>query len=370
MSMPVPVPMATGGGVRASIQRLGGFLAGMVIPNIGAFIAWGLITAFVIPTGWTPNEHLAELVGPMITFLLPILIGYTGGYLVHGQRGAVVGAIATAGVAVGADIPMFLGAMVMGPLGGFVIKEFDSRIESRIPTGFEMLVRNFSAGIIGGGLAVLAFLAIGPVVEAISNAMGDAVQFLIDHTLLPLVSIIVEPAKVLFLNNAINHGVLAPLGVAQAAKTGKAIQFMIETNPGPGLGLLTAYWFFGPRSLRPTAPGAIIIHFLGGIHEIYFPYVLVRPILIVAMIAGGMSGDPTFLVTHAGLVATPSPGSIFAYLAVTPKGNYFGVLAGVAVGAIVSFLVASLILKAGVRREENREKEKTEATVATAPVTA
>jgi PTS system mannitol-specific IIC component len=356
MSMAVPSPMATTGGVRAKIQRLGGFLAGMVIPNIGAFIAWGLITAFVIPTGWTPNEKLAELVGPLITFLLPILIGYTGGYLVHGQRGAVVGAIATAGVAVGADIPMFLGAMVMGPMGGFLIKQFDRLVEERIPTGFEMLVRNFSAGILGAILAILAFLAIGPVVEAISTAMGDAVDFLIDNTLLPLASIIVEPAKVLFLNNAINHGVLAPLGVAEVAEQGKAIHFLIETNPGPGLGLLLAYWSFGPRLVRPSAPGAIIIHFFGGIHEIYFPYVLMRPTLILAMIAGGMSAVLTFLVTGAGLVATPSPGSIFAYLSVTPRGEHFGVLAGVAVGAIVSFLVASFILKVTVREEEVVEK--------------
>jgi PTS system mannitol-specific IIC component len=340
------------GGVRATIQRLGGFLAGMVIPNIGAFIAWGLITAFVIPTGWTPHEHLAELVGPLITFLLPILIGYTGGYLVYGQRGAVVGAIATAGVAVGAEIPMFLGAMIVGPLGGWLIKQFDQMVEARIPVGFEMLVRNFSAGILGGILAILGFLAIGPVVESISNVLGDAVDFLIDNTLLPLASIIVEPAKVLFLNNAINHGVLAPLGVAEAAKTGEAIHFLIETNPGPGLGLLAAYWFLGPRSVRPSAPGAIIIHFFGGIHEIYFPYVLMRPTLILAMIAGGMSAIFTFLVTGAGLVATPSPGSIFAYLSVTPRGEHFGVLAGVAVGAVVSFLVASFILKATVREEE------------------
>jgi PTS system mannitol-specific IIC component len=351
MAMSVPAPMAAGG-ARATIQRLGGFLAGMVIPNIGAFIAWGLITAFFIPTGWTPHEHLAELVGPLITFLLPILIGYTGGYLVYGQRGAVVGAIATAGVAVGADIPMFLGAMIVGPLGGWLIKQFDQAFEKRIPVGFEMLVRNFSAGILGGILAILAFLAIGPVVENISNVLGDAVDFLIDNTLLPLASIIVEPAKVLFLNNAINHGVLAPLGVAEAAKTGEAIHFLIETNPGPGLGLLSAYWFFGPRSVRPSAPGAIIIHFFGGIHEIYFPYVLMRPTLILAMIAGGMSAVFTFLVTGAGLVATPSPGSIFAYLSVTPRGEHFGVLAGVAVGAVVSFLVASFILKASVREEE------------------
>jgi PTS system mannitol-specific IIC component len=335
----------------------------MVIPNIGAFIAWGLITAFFIETGWTPNEKLAGLVGPMIFFLLPILIGYTGGRLVHGQRGAVVGAIATAGVAIGGFVgteingetvmtPMFLGAMIAGPLGGWVIKQWDRAVEGRIPTGFEMLVGNFSAGILGAILAILGFLAIGPVVAVISTAAGNAVDFLVDHTLLPLASIIVEPAKVLFLNNAINHGVLAPLGVAEAADEGKSILFMIETNPGPGLGLLLAYWLFGPRAVRPTAPGAIIIHFFGGIHEIYFPYVLMRPILILGMIAGGMAGVFTFLITGAGLVATPSPGSIFAYLAVTPNGGLFAVLAGVVVAAAVSFAVNALLLKVTVHEEE------------------
>jgi PTS system mannitol-specific IIC component len=342
----------------------------MVIPNIGAILAWGLITAFVIPTGWTPNEHVAELVDPMIKFLLPLLIGYTGGYLVHGQRGAVVGATATAGVAVGADIPMLLGAMIMGPLGGYLVKQFDRAVQERIPTGFEMLVGTFSAGILGAALAVLAFLAIGPVVENISNALGDAVQFLIDHTLLPLVSIIVEPAKVLFLNNAINHGVLAPLGIAEAARTGSSILFMIETNPGPGLGLLMAYWIFGPAATRPLAPGAIIIHFFGGIHEVYFPFVLMRPVLILAMIAGGMSGVLMFDVTGVGLTATPSPGSIFAYMAVTPKGDYFGVILGVLVGAVVSFVVASVLLRLGVRLGERRETEQAEGAVAAASVTA
>jgi mannitol PTS system EIICBA or EIICB component len=362
MSMAVPVPPASAGW-RARVQGFGGFLAAMVIPNIGAFLAWGLITAFFIPTGWTPHEDLAQLVGPMIFVLLPILIGYTGGQLVHGQRGAVVGAIATTGVAIGGFVgveidgelvqtPMFLGAMIVGPLGGWLIKQFDQAVAGRIRTGFEMLVATFSAGILGAILAILGYWAIGPPVAFVSNAAADAVDFLVENTLLPLVSIIVEPAKVLFLNNAINHGVLAPLGVAEAAENGEAVHFLIETNPGPGLGLLTAYWLFGPRSIRPSAPGAIIIHFFGGIHEVYFPFVLMHPTLIIAMIAGGMSAVLTFVVTGAGLVSTPSPGSIFAYLAVTPKGEHFGVLSGVAVGAIVSFLVAGLILRTRIREEE------------------
>jgi len=340
-----------GPGLQATIQRIGGYLAGMIMPNIAAFIAWGLITALFIPTGWWPNEQLAALVGPIILTLLPVLIGYTGGRLVHGQRGAVIGAVATMGVVVGTDIPMFLGAMIIGPLAAYVLKMFDGAIAGRVRPGFEMLVDNFSSGILGVVMAILGFLAIGPVVKTLADAAGSGVDWLVTNGLLPVVSIIVEPAKVLFLNNAINHGVLGPLGVTQALENGKSILFMIETNPGPGLGILLAYFLFGPRSLRPSAPGAIIIHFLGGIHEIYFPYVLMNPRLILAAIVGGASGVATAVVTGAGLVATPAPGSIFAYLAVTPRDGYFGVLLAIVVATGVSFAVASMLLGFG-RAEE------------------
>jgi PTS system mannitol-specific IIC component len=348
-------PPVTGTGLRANVQRVGGYLAQMVMPNIAAFIAWGLITALFIPTGWLPNERLAVLVGPMIKVLLPVLIGYTGGRLVHGQRGAVVGAVATVGLVVGADIPMFLGAMIIGPLTAFILKLFDGLIAGKVRPGFEMLVDNFSAGIIGGGMALIGRVGIGPIVDWITHRAGEGVDWLVSHHLLPIASVLVEPAKVLFLNNAINHGVLGPLGVAQAAQHGKSILFMIETNPGPGLGLLLAYMFFGPRSLRPTVPAAIVVQFLGGIHEIYFPYVLMKPRLILGMIAGGMAGVLTFMVTGSGLVATPSPGSIFAYMAVTPKGGYFGVLLGVTIAAAVSFFANSALL--GFGRLEKAEDE-------------
>lgn len=341
-----------GGGFRASVQRIGGNLAAMIIPNIGAFIAWGLLTALFIPTGWLPNEDYAKLVGPIILQLLPILIGYTGGRMVHGQRGAVIGALTTMGVIVGSDIPMFLGAMIVGPLAAWVLKKVDGFLEAYRKEGFEMLIDNFSLGILGLFTTLFAYEAIGPVVRNVTKAAGDGVQAIVDAGVLPFVSILVEPAKVLFLNNAINHGVLGPLGVAESAESGKSILFMVETNPGPGLGILLAYWLFGSKVLRGSAPGAIIIHFLGGIHEIYFPYILMKPRLILAAIAGGFSGLLTATVTGAGLVATPSPGSIFAYLAVTPKGGYFGVLASIVVAAGVSFLVASLLLKTDKSEEK------------------
>ncbi len=351
--------------MRERLQQFGGFLAGMIIPNMGAFIAWGLITAFFIPTGWIPNEKFGAMVGPMIIYLLPILIGYTGGRMVHGVRGGVVGATATMGVVVGADIPMFLGAMIMGPLGGWAMKAIDDRLEEHIPIGFEMLVNNFSAGILAVILALIGNVVISPVVQALSNVAGSIVDALVAARLLPLAAIIIEPAKVLFLNNALNHGVLAPLGVAAAEETGRAIHFLLETNPGPGLGLLVAYYVAGKGLLKESAPGAMIIHFLGGIHEIYFPYVLAHPIMILSVIAGGLAADLWFVISGAGLVATPSPGSIFAYLAVIPRGQHFAVLTGVLIGAVVAFLVGSFILR--IRPVAVEEGEEMEADMGSVP---
>ncbi|MFU9137653.1 PTS mannitol transporter subunit IICBA [Erwinia tasmaniensis] len=338
--------------IKIKVQNFGRFLSNMVMPNIGAFIAWGIITALFIPTGWWPNETMAKLVAPMITYLLPLLIGYTGGRLVGGDRGGVVGAITTMGVIVGADMPMFLGSMIAGPLGGWAIKKFDRLVDGKIKSGFEMLVNNFSAGIIGMLLAILAFLAIGPLVEGLSHILAAGVNLMVQNNLLPLTSIFVEPAKILFLNNAINHGIFSPLGIQQASEAGKSIFFLIEANPGPGLGVLMAYMFFGRGNAKQSAGGAAIIHFLGGIHEIYFPYVLMNPRLILAVILGGMTGVFTLTLLNGGLVSPASPGSILAVLAMTPKGAYFANIAAIVAAFAVSFVVSAILLKTSKVKEE------------------
>ena len=353
--------------MKETVQRVGGAMAGMVIPNIGAFIAWGLITALFIPTGWTPNEGLSEMVGPMIVSMLPILIGYTGGKMVHGHRGGVIGAVVTTAIVVGSSTPQFLGAMAIGPLAAWVQKKLDGVLQPATPEGFEMLVDNFSLGILGTILAVVSKNVIGPILSGITDALGNAAGALVDAGLVPLADIPIEVAKVLFLNNAINHGVLGPLGAAEAAETGQSIWFLLETNPGPGLGLLLAYWFAGTGMWKQSAPGSIIIHFFGGIHEIYFPYVLGHPIMILSMWAGGIAADLWFQITGAGLVATPSPGSIFAYLAVTPKGGHFAVLGGVLIGAVGSAVVGTLILKARpIKETDSGVEEAIEVNVPTA----
>jgi len=342
--------------IKVRVQKFGNFLSSMVLPNIGAFIAWGLITALFIPTGFFPNESLANLVGPMVTYLLPLLIGYTGGKIVHDQRGGVVGAIATMGVIVGApDTPMFLGAMVMGPLGGYVIKKFDQMIEGKIRSGFEMLVNNFSAGILGAILAILAFLGIGPAVDAFTEVLVGGVDWLIEAGLLPLTSILIEPAKILFLNNAINHGVLSPIGLEQSQSTGKSILFLLEANPGPGLGVLLAFMLFGRGTAKQSASGAGIIHFFGGIHEIYFPYVLMKPMLFLSVILGGMSGVFTLVLLGGGLQAPASPGSILAIAAVTPADGmvYLANFAAVLVATVVSFVVSAIVMKTSKTNDED-----------------
>lgn len=347
---------------RAKVQAFGGFLTAMVIPNIGAFIAWGFITALFIPTGWMPNEQFARIVGPMITYLLPVMIGSTGGALVGGKRGAVMGGIGSIGVIVGADIPMFLGAMIMGPLGGLIIKKIDKALENRIPAGFEMVINNFSLGIAGMALCLLGFEIIGPAVLIANNMVRESIESLVHAGYLPLLSVINEPAKILFLNNAIDQGVYYPLGMQQASETGKSIFFMVASNPGPGLGLLLAFTLFGKGMAKKSAPGAMIIHFLGGIHELYFPYVLMKPLTLIAMIAGGMSGIWVFTMLDGGLVAGPSPGSIFAYLALTPKGAFLATITGVATGTLVSFIITSFILKMDKSGEAENEDTFTDST--------
>ncbi len=331
--------------MKERVQKFGRFLSGMVMPNIGAFIAWGLIAALFIKDGWLPNETIAGMVTPMLSYLLPILIGYTGGKVVGGQKGAVTGALATLGAIASTESTMFIGAMICGPLGGWCIKKFDEKMEGHIPAGFEMVVNNFSVGIIGALLAILSIFLIGPVCVALTTLLGAGVNALVNLGLLPVTAILVEPAKVLFLNNAINHGIFTPIGTEQALEVGKSILFMIESNPGPGLGLLLAYCVAGKGETRSSAGAAAVIQFVGGIHEIYFPYVLMNPIVILGPMAGNMAGIFLLNLLGGGLKGPASPGSIIAEMMLTPKDCYFANILGIGAAAVVSFAVSVFLLK-------------------------
>lgn len=343
-------------GIGRKVQAFGSFLSSMIMPNIGAFIAWGFIAAIFIDGGWWPNKDLSQLAGPMISYLIPLLIAYSGGRLIHEMRGGIMAAVATMGVIVALpDTPMLLGAMIMGPLVGWLMKKTDEFIQPRTPQGFEMLFNNFSAGILGFIMTIVGFKILAPIMEFIMHILSLAVEALVHAHLLPLVSIIVEPAKIVFLNNAINHGVFTPLGADQASSAGQSILYTIESNPGPGLGILVAYMIFGTGTAKATSYGAGIIHFLGGIHEIYFPYVLMRPLLFVAVILGGMTGVATYSLLDFGFKSPASPGSFIVYMLNAPKGEFLHMVIGVLLAAIVSFIVAAIILKFTKEPEEDLE---------------
>ncbi len=331
--------------MKEKIQRFGRALSAMVMPNIGAFIAWGLITAIFIPGGWWPNENIAKMVSPMLKYLLPTLIAFTAGKNVGGYRGGVAGAVAAMGVIIGTDTPMFLGAMIMGPIAGWCVKRFDKLVAGKVGAGFEMLVDNFSLGIIAMLLAIAGYLVIGHAVSWITNGLSAGVNWMLAHKMNPLLAVLVDPAKVLFLNNAVNHGIMTPLGIQQAAEMGQSMLFLVDPNPGPGLGILLACWAFGKGSTKQSAPGAVVIQLLGGIHEIYFPYVLARPILLLAVMLGNICALSFFTLVDFGLVAPASPGSLISIILMSPKGKTLLGILGVLIGTAVSFLLAWPMVK-------------------------
>ncbi|HBA69810.1 MAG TPA: PTS mannitol transporter subunit IICBA [Lachnospiraceae bacterium] len=346
--------------MKNKVQRFGKFLSAMVMPNIGALIAFGFLAALFIDTGWIPHKGFNSMVGPMLTYLIPILIASTGGRMIGGDRGRVVGSIAVIGAILSnTDITMLMAAMVMGPLAGYCVKKFDQLMESHMPAGFEMLINNFSVGILGMLLAILGYILIGPIMSGILSILSAGISILLNNKLLPLAAIFIEPAKVLFLNNAINHGVFTPIATLQAAETGKSIMYMLEANPGPGLGILLAYMFFcKDKTTKDSAPGAVVIHLLGGIHEIYFPYILINPLVIIAPIIGNMAAIFWYSITDCGLVGPASPGSLIAYLMMTPGPDMVKVIAGVLIAAGVSFVIASPIVKtAGSKSLEEAQSE-------------
>ncbi|WP_298125874.1 PTS mannitol transporter subunit IICBA [uncultured Clostridium sp.] len=344
--------------IKEQIQKFGKFVGSMIIPNIVVFIAWGFITAIFTSTGWFPNEKIALLVDPVTTYLLPILIGVTGGKVTGGARGGVVAAISTIGVIVGSDMPVILGSIVIGPLSGVLIKRFDKFINEKVPSGFEMLVNNFSLAIIGIILSIVGLFIVGPLMSIITIIMNLGLEFIIRKGLLPLLAIFIEPIKILFLNNAINHGIIDVMAMSQVNEHGKSILYLLEANPGPGLGVILSYLVYSKGNMKQSAPSAAIIQLLGGIHEIYFPYILLNPILLLAAIIGNGCSIIFFQVFNSGLVSTASPGSIFSILMLSHRGNVLINFLGVCLGALISFFISSIILKRKYIKDNEKRRNK------------
>lgn len=338
--------------LQAKIQKFGATLSAMVMPNIGVFIGWGILTALFIDTGWWPNKYFNELVSPVLTYLLPVLIGYTAGSNIYGRRGGVIGAFATMGAVVGADVTMLVGGMIMGPVSAIILRKFDKLVEGKVKTGLEMLVDNFSLGIIGFALCMLSYVGVAPAMTAIQNVLAAGVNYMCDKGLIPFTAIFVQPAQILFLNNAINHGIMVPLGLQQAAEVGKSVLFLVEANGAIWVGLAAAFAVFGNKAAKKSAPGAVIIMFFGGIAEVCFPYCLMMPLTILGPIIGNMFSLFVLSNFGGGAVGPPSPGSVFAFYMMTPKDSllintiaYFGSMA-------ITFAVTAVILKLTNQKED------------------
>ena len=342
--------------IKAKVQKMGGFLSGMVMPNIGALIAWGIVTALFLETGYFPNEKLAELISPTLTYLIPILFGYTGGYNVYGRRGAVAGTVATIGVVVGADVTMMIGGMIMGPLGAWIIKQVDKALDGHVKPGMEMLVDNFSMGIVGAIMMIAGYAIVTPIFAGITNILTVGVNFMISHNILPFTEVFVVPGQVLFLNNAINHGIFTPLAIEQASETGKSILYLVEANGGMWAGLVLAFAVFGKGMAKKSAPGAAIIQIIGGIGEVSFPYALIKPVTILGPILGGIAALFWFQIMDGGAVAAVSPGSLIALIIMSPKGKVLVNVGGYAIATVVSFVVVAFFLKRDKTPDEEEQE--------------
>lgn len=347
------------------LHRFGKFYTKVIINFIGIFIFVGILSVVFGDYGWLPNEDIYAISQFVYKVVIPIMIAYAAGNQAghlgecagskHLQIGGAIAVMATSGMILADDEIGILGAMILGPLSGMLWKYMLEPKVEKVKTGMEMLVRNVTAAFAGSIMTLIAFYLIAPVISAGENILLSGIDYLIEHKLIWLVSFVIEPAKVFFLNNSINHGILIPIGMQQAEQMGESILFLLETNPGPGLGILAAL-YLEKKEKRKQYAASMFVEFVGGIHEIYFPEVIANMWLLLALICGGAAGNLCFLILHGATTGVVSPGSIFSVLLVCTQNRILGVLVGIIVSAAVSAAVAILILKWQKKRFKISEK--------------
>ncbi len=342
--------------MKKMIQFTSHLCSRMMMANIALFIAWGFLSALFSEGGWFPNKEFARMITPFIKYILPSAIAYQGGNLIYDKRGGSIAVIACMGAICSGDKTMLFEAMCIGPCAAKILKSWDEKIKKWTPVGFEMLVNNASIALLGICLALINYVLVSLVMNTIFVFAYQAVLFLIHHHFLPFLAFVIEPCKVLFLNNALNHGVFTPLGMEQVKQSGQSILYLIESNPGPGCGILLALFFRQSKAEKQTLLQAIVIQFFGGIHEIYFPYVLMNPILLVGLIGGSMTSIFIEQLLQIGLYVPVSPGSILSLLAMSSSNMWWKILLSVLFGALVSFLLSYPLLFL----QKTRKKEKIE----------
>ncbi len=348
------------------IERIGKFYSHIILENVGLFIAYGILSILFSEGGWFPSSTLTPIIEMIYFIVIPVLISYTTGRRIGGNVGGLVAAMAGLGFFSVDGSSYMLGALLTAPMAGWIAKRGLNWIKAHTVVGFEMLFRNLFIGIVGSILLLFSSYCFNPILNQLKNILTWLLDQLFSYNLVPFMSFLIEPGKVMFLNNTINHGLLVPLGIEQVEYMGSSVLFLLETNPVPGFGILLAYFLIEKKEKKNLLVN-MVIQLVGGIHELYFPYVLSNSILFLAVIAGGMAGNFCFLLLQSGVIAPPSPGSILTILLLSPGKNLFGNLFGIAVSAMVSCIIAVIILKRKqtllkgqmILQEESGEKNRT-----------
>lgn len=353
---------------------------------IGIFIFVGILSVIFGDYGWAPNENIYAISQFVYSYVIPALIAYAAGNhmgQIYEKRpdvpktginhaGGAIAVMAAAGIMIADKNCAILGAMILGPICGLLWKHVLEPLTRKAVQGMEMLTRNLVAAVVGAAFSIAAYYVLTPVLSAVTHVIMMGVDWLIAHKLICLTSVLIEPAKVFFLNNSIHHGILLPLAMQQAEQNGSSMLFLLETNPGPGLGVLLALWLSN-RKKRKEYAAYMFVECIGGIHEIYFPEVLANLWLLLALIPGGMAGILCMSVFHVASAGLVSPGSILTLLFMSGH-HVLGTLFAVAISTAVSCAIAFLILKrqgkwyteAAISAQEEKEEavqEKKEETV-------
>ena len=355
--------------MKTFLHRFGKFYSKIMIDYIGIFIFVGILSVVFGDYGWIPNKNIYAISQFVYQTVIPILIAYTAGNqrkrleanenLNQLYAGGVIAVMATAGMLLADAGSGILFAMLFGPFCGILWEKVLEPIVERGKSGLEMLIRNIVVALAGSIMAVFAFYIVAPVLSVVVGILFAGMNILIEQRLIFLLSFIIEPAKILFLNNSLNHGILFPLGMQQAEQTGESMLFLLETNPGPGFGILLALYFC-KKEKRKEYLSSMFVELIGGVHEIYFPAVLSNIWLLLALIGGGAAGNVCFSIFHAAATGAISPGSILIVLLLSTKNRILGVLLGVLVSAVVSAILAVLILRVQIRLKKQEQRQNQE----------
>lgn len=332
------------------------FYSSIIAANLPLFIMLGFISLMFSNSGLFPNEKMALVSQSCYKYLLPTILAYYAGKKIGGESGAFTGAVCGLAISIFSAYTSFIASIFMGTLCGILCRFLKEKIKFDKFTGFEMISKNIFFGAVGVITVSLTYFIFAPIFSYIDLFFSNLIEYLSDVKTLPITTSVIETLKVFSLNNSINHGFLIPAGVENAANFGKSVFFLLETNPGPGLGILLAFYILN-KDRRKYFASCMTVQAIGGIHEIYFPIVLSNLKLLIALILGAMSGNLVFYLLHAGARGAISPGSIITIFLMCTPSDWFAIMLGIATSAVVSCLSACLILEFDAHKSKEVESD-------------